>query len=416
MQAAGAGPELDRDLRCKELEVTSPAQWEKNFTINPHDADSDPVPHPYNQDNKDRLVNRLTKTSYIPLVPVEPEVYSLRNEAFRDGIPVQKITTDAKTGKPLKTAADIMWNAGYLAGAKYKTLDLRNGAADVGPPVEAPLGTAVLEPLAAYVPVFDRAAQQLERLFDYEKKRPTLGFSNPPLRGGKCGKTFLGYNPNKRGPRGGRNFAATLADILFYLPEELADFVVAYCKGLAMIIGCSYDCIPQWTVILIEYADGSGFMFHIDGITDFGNYPGFIFNLSLAYFGDQRAHHPKFFDMIDLSTASNVNAVRFRLQQYQTHAMSGTSRIYKPHGVPKGPSEKKFTIAIKCPYISIEYKHSWIKEVVIVFAGIRFDKPVQYIDGNEALAAVRRAEAADSSSSSSGGRTQAAAAPSRRRR
>ena len=233
-----------------------------------------------------------------------------------------------------------------------------------------------------------------------------IGFSNDTKN--STDKRFHGYNPDKRGPKGGRNFKATIADIFSYLSPYLKDFVMAYCKGIAKVIGVPYDSIPTWTLIFVVYPTGHGFRFHIDGIADFGNYPGPVFNLSLNIMknGDVPSI-PKYFDIIELNfdkPETKPCGKRVVLRPIgDTHFMSWYARTTCAHGIPDSFLKHRdgsktipdsiadmimMTLSIKCPELTVARQYAWVKEVPISFLGFQFDKLILHIDAKEGLKAT----------------------------
>ena len=378
--------------------ATSYQVWNNNWTFNSIGS-SVTLNHPLKNKNDGKMEERIGNGGVIDLRFDIADVHRFEHPNTRKGLTADQIMVE--NGIRLKTASDVMWHAGNLAGRKFGVFDSKDVV--VKGRVDCPPGTAVLVPLPSEYGKFDRAAALVEEMFRREDENPSIGFNFPsfvsakktdipqkafaPQNDRQPDKNFLGYNAEKAGMNGGKNYAPTLADIFSYLDEELADFLMEYLKGLAMKIGCSFDAIPLMTIIFIGYNPGHGFKHHIDGITDFGNYPGFIINLTLAVLEHAAQEEPKYMDLIDLSTSENLNAVRFELRHRMTHVMSGQARISYTHSIESGGHTKKFTIATKCPHLALQYKHAWIKEARITFGEIEFNALIQYIDSKAGLAA-----------------------------
>jgi hypothetical protein len=305
-------------------------------------------------------------------------------------------------GFPVRDMPQALWSTGDWCGTIYGTQNT-NDKKSFGSPIEYAEGSGVLEPMPGTEEFYERAARELYNLDLKTLKSPLIGFSNPTKN--STDKRFHGYNPQKRGPKGGRNFKATIADVFSYLSPYLKDFVMAYCKGIAKVIGVPYDSIPTWTLIFVVYPTGHGFRFHIDGITDFGDYPGPVFNLSLNIMrnGDVPIT-PKYFDIIELNfdkPETEPRGTRVVLRPVgDTHFMSSYARATCAHGVPDSYIRHRdgsktipdsiadmimMTLSIKCPELTIARKRAWVKEVPISFLGFQFDKLILHIDAKEGL-------------------------------
>jgi hypothetical protein len=374
-------------------------EWTKGgFVYNKVGPNFVPV-HPNDHENKENLQIRLQHGDHLNLTPVKSTVNKLIHPSLSDGLDPQQVLHGE--GIDLKKPSDILWITGNMAGKTYGQFGLQGTQrTEIGDAVETPPGTATLRPSPDQMHRFQKAAVLIDKLIQKEQECPSMGFTYAPesseeqvdnkikkeAAGGRPfnakehhkGKLILGYNPFKRTKKGWRNYTMKIADLLYYLDADLAEFVIAYCKGLARIIGCPYDCIANWTIIIIRYRKGSGFVFHIDGIADFGNYPGMVFNLNLSLHA-----HPKYFDLIDLRARSNLDAVRFTLQQFDTSVMTGVPRILYAHGLPANVPYELTTLAVKCPENPLEFKHPWVKEIQIIFPPLVFAKRIQYIDADE---------------------------------
>lgn len=332
---------------------------------------------------------------------VKEDIFINTDPRLKKGINREAMLSEK--GKPLTDTVEQIWKMGSEMG-RFGTSD--TDEAHLGRPAARPHGTGVLRPPPELLPQFDEFNMLLNQFVDQQMKAPSIGATFPPQtcekeinesiekekKAGKGfdpeahfkdGKVIIGYNSFKSTAEGYPNYRMPVADLLHYISEDLAKHIIAYCKALAEIIGCSYDSIGSWTIIIIRYRDGGGFKFHIDGIAGFGNYPGFVFNLNMSL-----QDLVKYFDIINVRNGSKPTTVRYALRQYDTHVMSGESRAFDGHSVPR--AHKKMpagfvmtTLGIKCPEQALKYKHPWVKEMSLSWNTVRFEKKIQYIDAEE---------------------------------
>ena len=375
--------------------------WVNNWTLA---TGSTPPTHPHAAENDQKLRALLLATPRVmQLVPVREVIHTLLCPRLQRPMDLRNVTH--QHGKLLTTNTDLAWMASRAAGRHF---GVSTNDAKVGEVAERPHGTAVLDlprefdygpfrdllndfvddqilnpSIGATFPSYTNEEEVKRQI---KQERCEGGEFDPRAHYGREGKVIVGYNPYKYLGEW-RNYFMTLADLLHYVSAELGQYIIAYCKALAEFYGCPYDSIAQWTIIIVRYKEGCGFIFHIDGIADFGNYPGPVSNLHIP-----RHAHPKHFDIIDF-LCEKPSAKRYTIQPGQTHVMTGKSRALYAHGVPRetrpGRQHEMTTLGVKCPELCLQYKHAWVKEMTISILSVPFDKPVQYIDIEEWFRANR---------------------------
>ena len=182
----------------------------------------------------------------------------------------------------------------------------------------------------------------------------------------------------------------TLADLLSYLDPATRNFIVSVAKAVADFMGVGdHARILHWTMILIEYPPHSGFNWHVDGISDFGSYPGVVINVAVGEPGTGKG-----FDMHDLLDPDGGGPYRLVLEQGDLVILSGAPRIGSAHSVPK-MSGTQLTVAFKLPFEDLGGPNApaWVK-LMAQDPQVAFDRPVYALDFMEAYAAQKEKRAA----------------------
>ena len=356
-----------------------------DWTINTHlESEKYTVLHPNAVQNNAAARQLAISRPAFKLIAVKPDAKELSFPGVENRINMDRVCEG-------ETPTEILWLLGDEAKEKKGMTDTQTSRVGKQVPVaQLPGGLGVLtvdkrgmseEQKNEHHRMEDRAALALQALFAQEDLNPSTGLTFMPLK--RKGKNILGFNKSK-GPAGykgpnkyGRNFSPTIADIFSYLPADLAEYLMSYLKGLAEYIGCQYDCIPEWVLILLQYIF-DGFPFHTDGVADFNHYAGIIANIAMGFFGNERLSHPKHFDLVKLiPDTEGPQAIRITHDQFDCTYMSGESRVLWGHGIPKCTYIQQ-TAGIKMPENIHDWKHKWIKEISFEFP--KFPKPVVYID------------------------------------
>ena len=356
-----------------------------NWTVNMRPAsENHVVRHPKAADNTETFRQLNSTCPAFKLIAIPP----IANELSFPGVEKR---IDMKTVNEGKDPTEILWLMGDEAKETFGTTDTQTSRIGKQIPIDQlPGGLGVLsvdkremneEQINELHRMEDRAAFALQELFTQEDQNPSTGLTFMPMK--KRGKNILGFNKSK-GPAGykgsvtfGRNYSPTIADVFSYLPPDLAEYLMSYLKGIAEYIGCPYDCIPEWVLILLQYIRG-GFPFHVDGVADFNNHAGIIANIAMGSYGERRLSNPKYFDLVKLlPDTEGPQAFRMTHDQFDCTYMSGESRVLWGHGIPIVPRIQQ-TAGIKMGENTLMWRHKWMKEILFEFP--KFPKPVSYID------------------------------------
>jgi hypothetical protein len=355
--------------------------------------------------NEEDLLERLRRVKALPFKAVHRPMHAYTGKGHQAFITRNELCCEngeelisEETGEP-KNPVDFMWHAGHVASKKFGIASVAEGIK--GAEVPYPKGASVICPPDEFVKEqLQKVAEAFTILVEREWANPSMGFFRKrcPVKG----KLILGYNKPADHERkdGVKYYAPTLADNLSYLSEELRDVVVAYLKGNADYIGAPYECIPDWKIIFpvypgkesrIKVEGRSGFPPHLDGVKDFKNHPGMVFNYAFGMpFAPDGSKNYKYFDYIHLYDKSCHRSLkqiyRMQLEQGDISITSGEARINWAHGVAE-QDNTQITVGIKTG--PIEYKADRPAYNKIDPDCFEFGSgPVHYIDHAEALKAA----------------------------
>jgi hypothetical protein len=331
--------------------------------------------HPYHNENAALLRRLLMIVPSAQVSVLEPIGYQL-NAPFKP-IDPREFVTETKGGrtKKLTVADDIIWQRGDLAKKSFKVLDMSQGH---GEPIALPTGAGGLRLEGEVGEMVPMIFKNLRDLFGREKARPTEGLSFPGGDKSPNSKKILGYSKGAFGKNDLKHTMPTIADLLSYLDPATRNFIVSVAKAVADFFGIQdHERILKWTMILIEYPPQSGFNWHVDGISDFGHYPGIVINIAVGQPGTLKG-----FDLRDLMGSQTT--CRQVLQQGDVAILSGAPRIGSAHSVPK-MSGVQYTVAFKLPFEDLSGPETppWIKAMA-KDPQVDFDRPVYSVDFTEA--------------------------------
>jgi hypothetical protein len=354
--------------------------------------------HPMDRRNTENLLRLLEKTEAMDLLFVERKAYEVINDpqAKRTINQGDLFKEKDRNGRiiTLTKPDDIVWHWGEMAKKTWKVLTVTPN--NRGKEVELPLGTAVLRPSDKGLELYRKVAPLLKKLFFDELANPSTGFYFPQKHGApRGGKILLGYGkPGEKIP-GEKYYDPTMANNLSYMPTLVKEFIVSLAKGLADILGVPYSRIAGWKILLVGYmgydltvsvtATDTGFHFHIDGIKDFGVYPGVVANMAISCF-DNAVDYIKYFDLATVY-GLQTGVKRLELHQGDICVISGPARRDEGHSVPNQP-DPNITIAFKLPFEDLsECPHDYIE--VESNPSVDCGRPTYLINAKKALASQR---------------------------
>lgn len=394
---------------------SSPAMKSSNSTSSKSDAsiewahrqiplkDFDPdfkIFHPCNDTHTEYVRDALMNLPALHLtINPEPNCTELHN---RSKVRVSKSMLNG--GEPIERA----WQVGQISRKVGKTYDfhgtdirtkMHSGMAVINAP-QSPLDDPhfmedVVNSLARFVKKQEAEPNRLivpedrgsdgKLMFFYSHRK------SDEVEKGPDGKWRIRVFADAKGVKKEKRYAdiywsPNICNVIAFLPKLVAEFVISYLKGLAVLFECSHDEILKASLMLLDYSLDGGFGSHTDGIAAFMRQAGVVAMISMPDIDDGL----KSLDLTPIWDHTKDIPTRITIERNQAILMTGLARVDEPHSVPFGMNRKGGrTLAFKFPFL--ESMSPYVRIVRSELSGV----DVQMFDADMAIEAGKRAAALD---------------------